>query len=421
MIQIARLPFLPASLPAARLLALPAAVALGLTAATLVAQMEGERGVPPIASSGDFEVGDIRVDVQADSAETARTAGWRQAQRLAWRKLSASMRGGAIGLSDSQIDQIVSGIEVEQEQIGPNRYIATLRVLFDRARAGQILGVRGSAMRSPPLLVIPILREGGSSTVFETINEWQKAWARYRTGDSAIDYVRTSGTGQDALLLNAGQIGRRGRLWWRNILDQYGAADVIFPIARLERQWPGGPVIGSFAARYGPDNELLGSFSLRANNEAAIPKMLDEAIARINGIYSQALLDGRLRPDPSLVIEEPVSASEIDLGNVTDLPVETSDVPVISAPGVASYSIQFDTPDVNSVSAGEAQLRSIPGVKSAATSSLALGGVSVMQVSFDGTADALKAALQAKGYQVSGSGTTLRVTRRSGGSPAGGQ
>lgn len=421
MIQIARLPFLPASLPAARLLALPAAVALGLTAATLVAQMEGERGVPPIASSGDFEVGDIRVDVQADSAEAARTAGWRQAQRLAWRKLSASMRGGAIGLSDSQIDQIVSGIEMEQEQIGPNRYIATLRVLFDRARAGQILGVRGSAMRSPPLLVIPILREGGSSTVFETINEWQKAWARYRTGDSAIDYVRTSGTGQDALLLNAGQIGRRGRLWWRNILDQYGAADVIFPIARLERQWPGGPVIGSFAARYGPDNELLGSFSLRANNEAAIPKMLDEAIARINGIYSQALLDGRLRPDPSLVIEEPVSASEIDLGNVTDLPVETSDVPVISAPGVASYSIQFDTPDVNSVSAGEAQLRSIPGVKSAATSSLALGGVSVMQVSFDGTADALKAALQAKGYQVSGSGTTLRITRRGGGSPAGGQ
>jgi len=61
-------------------------------------------------------------------------------------------------------------------------------------------------------------------------------------------------------------------------------------------------------------------------------------------------------------------------------------------------------------------------VKSAATSSLALGGVSVMQVSFDGTADALKAALQARGYQVSGSGSTLRISRRGGGgNPAGGQ
>ena len=422
MIQIARLPLLSGKVPAARLLAIPAALALGLSAATLVAQMEGERGIPPIASSGDFEVGGIKVDVHADNPDAARVGGWRQAQRLAWRKLSASMAAGAIGLSDSQLDQIVSGIEVEQEQIGPNRYIATLRVLFDRARAGQILGVRSSAMRSPPLLVIPIIREGGTSTVFEQVNEWQKAWARYRTGDSAIDYVRTSGTGPDALLLNAGQIGRRGRLWWRNILDQYGAADVVFPIARIERQWPGGPVMGSFAARYGPDNELLGSFSLRANNEAAIPKMLDEAISRLNDIYARALMDGRLRTDPSLVIEQPVSAVETDLGDVTDIPLETSEAAPVSSVGVASYAIQFDTPDVGSVGQGEAQVRSIPGVKSAATSSLALGGVSVMQVSFDGSADALKAALQAKGYQVTGSGTTLRISRRGGGaSPSGGQ
>ena len=422
MIQIARLPLLSGKVSAARLLAIPAALALGLSAATLVAQMEGERGIPPIASSGDFEVGGIKVDVHADNPDAARVGGWRQAQRLAWRKLSASMAAGAIGLSDSQLDQIVSGIEVEQEQIGPNRYIATLRVLFDRARAGQILGVRSSAMRSPPLLVIPIIREGGTSTVFEQVNEWQKAWARYRTGDSAIDYVRTSGTGPDALLLNAGQIGRRGRLWWRNILDQYGAADVVFPIARIERQWPGGPVMGSFAARYGPDNELLGSFSLRANNEAAIPKMLDEAISRLNDIYARALMDGRLRTDPSLVIEQPVSAVETDLGDVTDIPLETSEAAPVSSVGVASYAIQFDTPDVGSVGQGEAQVRSIPGVKSAATSSLALGGVSVMQVSFDGSADALKAALQAKGYQVTGSGTTLRISRRGGGaSPSGGQ
>lgn len=422
MTQIARLPFLPASLPAARLLALPAVVALGLTAATLVAQMEGERGVPPIASSGDFEVGGIRVDIYADSPDAARTTGWRQAQRLAWQKLSTNMRGGAIGLSDGQLDQIVSGIEVEQEEIGPNRYIATLRVLFDRARAGQILGVRGAAMRSPPLLVIPIIREGGTSTVFETVNEWQKAWARYRTGDSAIDYVRTSGTGQDALLLNAGQIGRRGRLWWRNILDQYGAADVIFPIAHLERQGPGGPVLGTFSARYGPDNQLLGSFALRANTPAAIPKMLDEAIARINAIYSGALLDGRLRPDSSLIIEEPVTPADIDLGDIADLPVETSDMSSATMAGGASYSIQFDTPDVGSVNQGEAQVRSIPGVRSASTSSLALGGISVMQVNFEGSSDALKAALQAKGYQVNGTGSTLRISRRTGGpAPAGAQ
>lgn len=398
-----------------RWLAVPVAIGLGLSAAALVAQMEGERGVPPIASSGDYEVGDIRVDAYAENAEAARLVGWRQAQRLAWRKLSASMRGGAVSLSDSQLDQMVSGIEVEKEEIGPRRYVATVRVLFDRARAGQILGVRGAVPRSAPLLVIPVLREGGVSTTFESINEWQKAWARYRVGDSLIDYVRVSGTGPDALLLNAGQVDRRGRLWWRNILDQYGAADIVFPIARLERQGPGGPVIGHFTARHGPDNHLLGSFSLRASNAAAIPAMMDEAIRRINDIYSRSLMDGRLRPDSSLVIEEPVIVNELELENSMDVPVETLDAPAEAPAATAaasSYSIHFETPDAASVNNGEAQVRSIAGVKSANTSSLALGGISVMQVSHEGGADALKAALQAKGYQVSGSGSTLRITRR---------
>lgn len=401
-------------LPALRRLALlPVAVALGLGAAMLVAQMEGERGVPPIASSGDFEIGGVKVDVEAGSADAARAAGWRLAQRLAWKKLWANTNGpGGPALSDSALDQIVSGIEIESEQIGPNRYIASLRVLFDRARAGQILGFTGQTLRSPPLLVIPVFWQGGAATSFESINEWQKAWARYRTGDSAIDYVRTSGTGPDALLLNAAQTGRRGRNWWRVILDQYGAADVVIPIARLQRAFPGGPVEGRFAARYGPDNALIGSFTLRVANEAAIPKMLDEAVARINGLYTRALLDGRLRPDPSLVIEEPVNAADLDLGNVSDALVETSDTPTVA--GTSSFTVQFDTPDVASVSAGEALVRTVPGVRSAATSSLALGGTSVMQVSFEGSVDMLRTALQARGLSVTASGTTLRISRRQG-------
>ncbi|MET0249559.1 MAG: heavy-metal-associated domain-containing protein, partial [Sphingobium sp.] len=63
------------------------AVLLGLAAASLYAQMEGERGVPPIASGGDFEVRGVKVDVLAKDAQTAREQGWRLAQRQAWRML----------------------------------------------------------------------------------------------------------------------------------------------------------------------------------------------------------------------------------------------------------------------------------------------------------------------------------------------
>ena len=412
--------FRPSSL--LRLLSRPvqilAAIALGLAAAALFAQMEGERGVPPIASGGDYQVSGIKVDVLGKDSNSARLAGWRLAQRQGWRMLWTRTHGaaGVPSLSDSQIEAMISGVEIEYEQIGPTRYIATLGILFDRARTGQLLGVSGHVMRSPPLLVIPVMWDGGSAVSYERINEWQKAWARFRTGDSAIDYVRVSGSIADPILLNAGQVDRRGRLWWRVLLDQYGAADVVVPIARLQRQYPGGPVTGTFTARYGPDDNFIGSFSLRASAESAIPQMLDEAARRIDQLYTAALNDGRLRLDPSLIIEEPVDADALAIENATEEPVDTL-TPAASAT-TGSYSIQFDTPDVASVAQGEAAVKSILGVRSAATSSLALGGTSVMQVSFDGTVDALRTALQGRGFTVSGSGTTLRI-RRGGGAPAG--
>ena len=407
------------SLPSLRPIHLVFALVLAAFAVVLVAQMEGERGIAPLASNGDFEVRDVHVDVAGPNADVARTTGWRLAQRLAWRSLWTRTNGGpGPMLGDSVLDSLVSGIEVQQEQIGPNRYIATLAVMFDRARAGQALGVSGQVMRSPPLLVIPVLWDGGTATVFERPTEWQKAWAMFRTADSAIDYVRTAGDGADPMLLNGGQISRRGRNWWRILLDLYGAADVIMPIARLERSWPGGPVTGRFAARYGPDNQLIGTFTLRAARDSDIPRMMAEAVQKMDQLYVQALMSGVLRPDPSLVIEQPLNAVEIQ--NVSELDNLIGALPAeegAAATASGSYAIQVDTPTVDSVSQMQTLLRSIPGVRTASTSSLALGGTSVMQLTADLPVDQLGAALEARGFQVAMSGTTLRIVRRATPSP----
>jgi len=401
------------TLPALRPIHLIAALVFAAFAAMLVAQIEGERGIAPIASGGDFEIRDVQVDVAGPDADTARQTGWKLAQRLAWRTLW-KRTNGADGpmLPDSVLDSLVSGIEVQQEEIGPKRYIATLGVHFDRARAGQALGVTGQIMRSPPLLVIPVLTDSGVSTTYETTNEWQKAWAMFRTGESAIDYVRTAGDGPDSVLLTAGQINRRGRTWWRVLLDQYGAADVVMPLARLDRTWPGGPVTGHFSARYGPDNQFIGNFDLRIDSSEKIPQMMADAVKRIDQLYTQALMSGVLKPDPSLIIEEPLNAVEIDNGSalaslLAAIPTEGA----VSAT-TASFNVQVDTPSVESVGSTETLLRAIPGVRSAATSSLALGGTSVMQVNFDGAPEQLRAALEARGFAVTGSGATLRITRR---------
>jgi hypothetical protein len=393
----------------------------GATGVAVIAQIEGsDRGVAPLDSSGSFEVDDIAVDVYGKTAETARQRAWREAQRLGWRKLWAQTNGGAApGLSDGALDGIVSGIVVEDEQIGPNRYIARLGVLFDRVRAGQILGVSGSVRRSAPLLVLPVQWSGGTPLSFEARTEWQKAWARFKTVNSTIDYVRPTGKGADPLLLNFGQTGRPGRRWWRVLLDQYGAADVLIPQVQLQHSYPGGPIIARFSARYGPDNRMIQSFALRTANPTGLAKMMDEGVRRIDEIYAMALANGLLRPDTSLIIERPVEEDELDVeaaetGEQAGLPAENVPDPgTTSTPGAASATInlQFDTPDVASVSGAESSIRGIPGVKSASTSSLALGGVSVMRVAFDGDADMMKVALAARGYRVSGSGSTLRIRK----------
>jgi hypothetical protein len=376
-----------------------------------LAQLEGERGVPPIDSSKNYEVGGITVDVSANTADAARTGGWRLAQRKGWRTLWARANGlpitSAPNLPDSTLDSIVAGIVVEDEQIGANRYIARLGVLFDRSRAGQMLGVQGQGVRSAPMLVIPVLWSGATPVTFEVRNEWQRAWARFRAGGSPIDYVRVAGTGTDPLLLNLAQTRRPGRGWWRMLLDQYGASDIVVPEVTLERSWPGGPVVGHFVARHGPDATPVASFSLRVADSAALPRMLDEGIRRIDDAYAAALREGRLSPDSSLILEVP-----------TDVPVEEALAEaesgiVEAAPTAATaFTIEIETPDAAAVGNAEQSLRGVPGVRSAAATSLAIGGVSLMRVSFDGDLPALRIALASRGWRVEdGSGGQLRIHR----------
>ncbi|MHA6723061.1 heavy-metal-associated domain-containing protein [Sphingomonas sp. RS2018] len=383
--------------------------AAALAGGAALAQIEGgDRGAAPVDSSGDFEVSGIAIDVGGKTAEAARLAGWRLAQRRGWQLLSQRLTGNAGSLPDGALDSLVTGIVVENEQIGPTRYVARLGVLFDRGRAGQVLGVSTAFDRSPPMLVIPVLWSGGAGQAFDRTTPWQQAWARYRTGNSVIDYVRPVGTGADPLLLNVGQTGRRGRGWWRTILDQYGANDVVMPEARLYRSYPGGPVIGVFTAFYGPDRVPLARAVLRVEDSDAIPALLDRGVARLDEAYQTAMRGGRMRTDALLAPPPAPEVSPTPTATATDGITGTEDVLGVTGTAV---TIQFDTPAAASITAGEAALRAIPGVRQATTTSLALGGVSVMRVTYDGDPAALRAALEARGWTVQEGGGTLRIRR----------
>ena len=390
------------------------------------AQVGGERGIAPVASTSDIQVSGVEVDVHADTGTEAREKAWVEAQRKAWERLDGPE------LSDSQIEALVSAIVIERERLGPKRYIATLGVVFDRQRASRYLGAQGEATRSAPMLLLPVTVSAGTQMIYEQRNPWQRAWAEYQAGQSRIDYVRPAGAGSDSLLLTYGQTGRRSRTWWRNALDQFGAADVLVPIANLRYTYPGGPVEGTFTARFGPDDDFLGSFEMTAASPAELPAMLDKAVVRFNRLFETALANGTLKPDPTLNIGTPELSPALqrllelgrsvraqDQAAAAAEPTTESGDAITAAPirtpppegSVALYTVQVATPDASAFDTAVSSVRGTPGVRNTGIRSTAIGGTSVMTVSYSGTIAQLADALRARGFTVSQGSNALAISR----------
>ena len=421
----------PISSPFAfRRFAILAVVLATLCALSVVvwAQVGGERGIAPVASSSDIEVSGIEVDVRAESGIAAREQAWEEAQRKAWDRLEGP------SLSDSQIAGLVSAVVIERERLGPRRYIATLGVVFDRQRASRYLGSEGEATRSAPMLLLPVTVSAGTQMVYEQRNPWQRAWAGYQAGQSRIDYVRPAGAGGDSLLLTYGQTGRRSRTWWRNALDQFGAADVLVAIASLRYTYPGGPIEGTFTARFGPDNAYLDGFDMTAASPAELPTMLERAVVRFDRIFELALAEGKLRPDPTLDIGtpelDPALQRLLDLGRAlraqeqaaaaaASQPTAESGDAITAAPiqtpppegSVALYTVQGATPDAASFDGAVSSVRGTPGVRATGIRSTAIGGTSVMTVSYSGSIGELADALRARGFTVRQGSNALAISR----------
>ena len=390
------------------------AVTLGISG-VIYAQLEtSDRGILPIDSSGTLEITGIHVDVGGEDSQSARYAGWRIAQRQGFRALWAKMHNVPINqapnLPDGTLDQIVSSITVQREQIGPNRYIADLGVLFDRARAAEFLGVEGGEVRrSVPMLLVPVMISGGTATTVELRNAWQRAWAQFRTSQSPIDYVRVSGLGADPLLVNAAQTARPGRGWWRNLIDTYGAADILVAEVQLQRLYPGGPARARFIARHGPDNQIVGGFELTAPNSDAVPAMMAQGVQRMDQLFANALAAGALSRDPSLNQPPPPPLPE--------LPVEKPIAKPVTGAANA-FQIQVSGGDVNVYNFAMAHLRTLAGLVSATPQQINPKGTSYILVSYRGDISQLAAALSARGWSVETSGTVVKIHSSSDKPPA---
>ena len=378
-------------------------VVVGLSGVVYAQLENGERGIAPIDSSGTLEITGIHVDVTAKDAQTARFQGWRVAQRQGFRALWAKTHNRPVSeapsVPDSTLDGLVSSIVIGREQIGPNRYIADLGILFDRARSAELLGVGGEVQRSAPMILIPVFLTAGTDTTVELRNPWQRAWAEFRTSQSPIDYVRVTGTGVDPLLVNAAQVDRPGRGWWRNIVDLYGAADILVAEVQFHRLYPGGPAFARFIGFHGPDRQPIGSFTISGPAGVSSLAIMRAGVQRTDAMFGDALEAGRLVRDPSLDIPLPPPPPE---EIVEEAPVATA--------RTWTYQVQIVSPDVTIYNFAMAHLRTTSGVKQVVPVAINPGGVSYVNVTYSGDLSVLRALLASRGWSVEQNGFVLRMS-----------
>ncbi len=237
-----------------------------------------------------FTITGIDVDVTGPDAIKAREQGIREAQGKAVKLLIERMvapedRSKVPPLAAGQLDTMVRGVEFANERTAPNRYIATLSIVFaaDPVKAwlaqGGISVVETVARAA---LVIPLWKGRNGVEPLDDRNPWRDAWTKLDTTASAVPIrvVRGDQIDQDAVGVEELFVGDVSALARLN--ERYNAPTVI--VATVEGSRDGGPLsVGGirYDAQTGARSEL-------GRQSVAGVAQLDDAAKQMHARLEQA-------------------------------------------------------------------------------------------------------------------------------------
>ncbi len=219
--------------------------------------------VAPAAYAADedelYTVQDVTVDKTAASAAQAREIALAEAQALAFdrlvRRLVGKERTAAVPRQNAQsLARLVRGFEVDRERTSNVRYIATLRIRFDPAAVRDLLrgaGVSFAETRSKPILVIPVLMDGGEAKLWDGANPWRAAWSEQAGTDRLVPFMLPSGDAMDQIEIDPAQAAA-GRIDNAEVLARrYRAGEVMTAVATPDARSSGEAVAVTVAVSRG--------------------------------------------------------------------------------------------------------------------------------------------------------------------------
>ncbi len=236
-----------------------------------------------------YTVAGVPVEAAAENAAAARTpaiaSGEKRAAQIMLRRLTQSSDYSRLPtLSDTELQTLVRGIEINDERIGGNRYTAKITVNFNANAVRNLLrnaGIPFTEATAKPLLVVPVLDIDGRRLMWEDSNPWREAWA-LRANDGALQPISVPlGDTQDAQTIDATAAASVDEAKLRALASRYQLSDVAVAAASIKRN-PSNWVMQVNVTRLGggSDATMVLSYTGQGDNYQAV---MDEAARDIAG------------------------------------------------------------------------------------------------------------------------------------------
>jgi hypothetical protein len=265
-----------------------------------------------------YAIGDVAVDITADSAAHARDQAVAEAQHSALKQLLDRLSADpnlAAKADDDTVATLVQNFEVENERSSAVRYIGTFTVQFRPAAVREWLSQNNAHFeetRSKPVVVLPILNTGGHPVLWEQPTKWQDAWQSAHGGGLVPVIVPTGGLEDIAAISTDEALGGNADAL-KALIDKYQADGAVVAELDSDPAAPGNELrIDVF--RYDGDGKALGQpvhLSLPgASDKAAVDAALAEAVREVRrgleGNWKQSLVRAAEAPPAQLAITVPI-------------------------------------------------------------------------------------------------------------------
>ena len=192
----------------------------------------------PAQAQDVFSVSNVLVDETAASADEARTAALAKGEQMAWRLLVerlvlAEDQERVLRVGRAQITDLIRSFSVDEERVSSERYKANLTFRFKPEEVRWIIrrqNVPFAETPGPTLLVLPVVVQGGTATLWSEGDAWLQAWQNAPPGHGFIEVLAPFGDLSDLLAIDADDAIAGNWNLMRPLAERYGADGVLVAV-----------------------------------------------------------------------------------------------------------------------------------------------------------------------------------------------